>query len=98
MDNQLLRQMYSTSSNAVSKNPNRVMGGLRAHGLNSHTVIAEDGSEQSVPSQRYVETLEQKVAELTATVSNLEKQIQKLNRTVNNQQNQINTVTRNVTQ
>jgi peptidoglycan hydrolase CwlO-like protein len=98
MNNQLLRQMYSAAPSSASKNPNRVMGGLRAHGLNSHTVIAEDGSEHAVPSQRYVETLEEKVAELHATVKNLEKQLQKLNRTVNNQQNQINTVTRNFTQ
>lgn len=94
----LLRQMYGASAHVPRKNPNRVMGGLRAHGLNSYTVIAEDGSEQSVPSQKYVETLEQKVTELGSKVTNLESEVQKLKRTLNNHQNQINTITRNNTQ
>jgi predicted RNase H-like nuclease (RuvC/YqgF family) len=97
MTNQLLRAMYSSKSLAQPKNPNRVMGGLRAHGMNSYTVIAEDGSEQAVPSQRYVETLEQKVLEQTTAIKEMQKQIERLNRNTNNLKNQINTVTRNST-
>ena len=97
MTNNMLHSMYGNKNTEQTKNPNRVMGGLRAHGMNSYTVIAEDGSEQSVPSQRYVETLEQKVADLSNMLKETQKHIQVLNRTTNNLQNQINTVTRNST-
>lgn len=97
MKNSLLRSMYSSQPNVVNKNPNRVMGGLRAHGMNSYTIIAEDGSEQAVPSQRYVETLEQKVAEQSNVIKEMQRNLQRVNRNLNNLNNQINTVTRNST-
>lgn len=97
MKKDFLHSMYSSQSSAVNKNPNRVMGGLRAHGMNSYTIIAEDGSEQAVPSQRYVETLEQKVAEQSNVIKEMQKNLQRVNRNLNNLHNQINTVTRNST-
>jgi len=94
MQSSFLTTMYGTKTASSNKNPNRVMGGLRAHGMNSYTLIAEDGSEQSVASQRYVETLEQKVADQARIIKEMQNQMRKLTRDTNNLQNQINTVTR----
>ena len=94
MQSSFLTTMYGAKTTSPNKNPNRVMGGLRAHGLNSYTIIAEDGSEQSVASQRYVETLEQKVADQARVIKEMQNQMSKLARDTNNLQNQINTVTR----
>lgn len=97
MDNQLLRTMYSGAKSTPSKNPNRVMGGLRASGVNSLTIIAEDGSEQAIPSQRYVETLEQKVRDQGTVIKEMQNNLNRVTRNITNLQNQINTVTRNST-
>ena len=48
----------------VEKNPNRVAGGLRAQGVNSFTMLGEDGQEKEVPSQKYVNSLEEQVRKL----------------------------------
>lgn len=45
----------------TDKNPNRVAGGLRAQGVDHFIMIAEDGSEKEIPSQRYVQSLEERI-------------------------------------
>jgi hypothetical protein len=64
-----LKRMYSNTSTEgkmpkVEKNPNRVAGGLRAQGVNSFTMLGEDGQEKEVPSQKYVNSLEEQVRKL----------------------------------
>lgn len=49
------------SFEAGHKNPNRVSGGLRAQGVDQVTFISEDGSEQSVPTAKYVQSLEERI-------------------------------------
>jgi len=56
-----LNKMYGRTSPGpqptVEKNPNRVSGGLRAQGVDTLTILSEDGFEKEIPSKRYVQTL-----------------------------------------
>ena len=56
--------MYNSgtqSAKTTEKNPNRVAGGLRAQGQDTYTMLDEDGYEKQIPTQRYVQTLEERV-------------------------------------
>jgi hypothetical protein len=81
-----INQMYSrgrdTATTASSKNPNRVLGGLRGQGVDHYSILGKDNIERSVPTQKYVQGLEQKINEQDARIINLEKKI----RSVNNDQ------------
>ena len=62
-----LKRMYNSTSQSAEvpeKNPNRVSGGLKAQGMNSFTMLGEDGFEKEVPTQRYVNSLEEQVKHL----------------------------------
>jgi hypothetical protein len=64
------RPQQSTESN---KNPNRVMGGLRAQGVDSYKILGEDGVEKEIPTQSYVRALEDKLRKLDARLTYVEK-------------------------
>ena len=74
--------MYNSKLPQVStndKNPNRVLGGLKGAGVNAYTMLGEDGTEKMVPTQAYVQALEEKVKQQDARLAMLEKQIRRLN-------------------
>lgn len=71
------RPIQSTESN---KNPNRVMGGLRAQGVDSYRILDEDGIEKEIPTQRYVRSLEDKLRAQSAVIETLQKQINRLSK------------------
>jgi hypothetical protein len=78
-----LNKMYGrTPSKAKTedKNPNRVMGGLRAQGVDSYRILGEDGVEKEIPTQRYVRSLEDKLRSQSVIIENLQKQINRLSR------------------
>jgi hypothetical protein len=77
-----LSKMYSRSNEPApsQKNANRVLGGLRGQGVDHYSVLGEDGVERSVPTQKYVQGLEQKVREQDSRLTVLEKKL----RTVTN--------------
>ena len=54
------------------KNPNRVLGGLRGQGVDTMTVLGEDGTEHTIPSQKYVQGLEEKLRIQDARIAKLE--------------------------
>jgi hypothetical protein len=59
-----LNRMYGSRpavTNTVDKNPNRVVGGLKGHGADHYTMLGEDGSEQKIPTHKYVQALEEKL-------------------------------------
>lgn len=73
-----LRKMYnsvSQSATAPEKNPNRVSGGLRAQGHDSFTMLGEDGIEKRIPTQQYVQSLEEKVKRLQEQTALLERKL-----------------------
>ncbi len=74
-----LNKMYGRSTQKPAlesnKNPNRVAGGLRAQGVNTLTILGENGQEQHIPSQRYVESLEEQVKKQRAAINVLERKL-----------------------
>ena len=78
-----LNKMYGRSApktKTEDKNPNRVMGGLRAQGVDSYRILGEDGVEKEIPTQRYVRSLEDKLKAQSAIIETLQKQINRLSR------------------
>jgi len=75
-----LAKMYGRSkptpeSSSSDKNPNRVSGGLKAQGADHFTMIAENGLEQQIPTQRYVQSLEEQSRKQRAAITVLERKL-----------------------
>jgi hypothetical protein len=80
-----LNQMYGRKSqdqtqSSSNKNPNRVLGGLRGQGADMMTVLGEDGTQHTIPSQKYVQGLEEKIRTQDARLTRLEQQLRRVNR------------------
>jgi len=75
-----LNQMYgrkpqSALTQSPDKNPNRVSGGLKAQGGDHFTMVAENGMEQQIPTQRYVQSLEEQSRKQRAAITVLERKL-----------------------
>ena len=80
-----LNQMYGRNKpdqtqSSSNKNPNRVLGGLRGQGADMMTVLGEDGTQHTIPSQKYVQGLEEKIRIQDARLTRLEQQLRRVNR------------------
>ena len=80
-----LNQMYGRNKpdqtqSSSNKNPNRVLGGLRGQGADMMTVLGEDGTQHTIPSQKYVQGLEEKIRTQDARLTRLEQQLRRVNR------------------
>jgi hypothetical protein len=75
-----LNRMYGGTRAAPesNKNTNRVLGGLRGQGADHYSILGEDGVERNVPTQKYVQSLEQKLRDQDARMSVLEKKIRNM--------------------
>jgi cell division protein FtsB len=60
------------------KNPNRVLGGLKGAGVDTFTMLGEDGMEKRIPTEAYVRGLEEKLRNQDTRIAVLEKQIRRL--------------------
>jgi hypothetical protein len=81
-----LAKMYGKSSGTTpepesAKNPNRVAGGLRAQGVDTLSILGEDGQERQIPSHRYVQSLEEQVKKQRAAIDILERKLARVERT-----------------
>lgn len=65
-------------SSVNEKNPNRVSGGLKGQGLDHYVMISEDGTEQQVPSHRYVQSLEDQLRKQRAAINLLERKLSRI--------------------
>ena len=74
------RKSPAQTQSSSDKNPNRVLGGLRGQGADMMTVLGEDGTQHTIPSQKYVQGLEEKLRTQDARITMLEKQLRRLNR------------------
>lgn len=77
-----LNKMYGArapQATTSDKNPNRVLGGLKGAGVNTFTMLGEDGIEKRIPTEAYVQALEEKVKQQDARLAVLEKQIRRIN-------------------
>lgn len=78
-----LNRMYgkkspSQTQSKSEKNPNRVLGGLRGQGVDTMTVLGEDGTQHTIPSQKYVTGIEDKLRATESRVAYLERQVRRL--------------------
>lgn len=77
-----LNKMYGRNSNNLQpqhdKNPNRVLGGLKGAGVDTFSMLGEDGLEKRIPTEAYVKGLEQKVRQQDARLNVLEKKLRSL--------------------
>ena len=71
----------SQTQSKSEKNPNRVAGGLRAQGADHVLMLGEDGTETQVPTQRYVQSLEEQVRKQRAEIAALQKKTSRLEQT-----------------
>ena len=82
-----LNRMYGSKTEELKssdKNPNRVSGGLKAQGVDRIVMVAEDGSEQTVATHKYVQSLEEQVRKHRAAITVLERKLQRLSTNVDN--------------
>lgn len=90
-----LNKMYSKSPQQTKnqKNPARVSGGLRAQGVDSFEFLDENGSVNQVPSQRYVNSLEEQLKTIRQQNNILEKKTNRLTTQVQNMEVMIKNLT-----
>ena len=70
------------SEKELTKNPNRVAGGLKGQGVDHFTMLGEDGSELQIPSQRYVSSLEEQIRKQRAALTVLERKLSRCEKIV----------------
>jgi len=69
------RNKPDQTQSSSNKNPNRVTGGLRAQGVDTVTMLGEDGSQMEVPSLQYVRSLEEQSKKQRAALNVLERKV-----------------------
>lgn len=75
-----LTRMYSKNSqnqSSFDKNPNRVSGGLKAQGVDSVTIVSENGDESLVPSHKYVQSLEQQIKKQRSVIDVMDRRLRR---------------------
>ena len=70
------------SSNTSDKNPNRVSGGLKGQGVDHIVMVSEDGAENQIPTQRYVQSLEDQIRKQRAAMTVLERKFARQTKTL----------------
>ena len=74
-----LNKMYGRQSKntqpSTDKNPNRVTGGLKAQGVDTITMLGEDGSSRELPTLEYVRSLEEQSKKQRAAITVLERKL-----------------------
>jgi len=73
-----LNTMYGRSAPSPkesNKNPNRVAGGIRGQGANTIAMLGEDGVERILPTQKYVQALEEQIRKQQAAINVLERKL-----------------------
>ncbi len=78
--------MYSrTTAKQVTKadkNPNRVLGGLKGQGVDHIVMVSEDGAENQIPTQRYVQSLEDQIRKQRTAITVLERKLARQTKTL----------------
>ena len=76
-----LNTMYGRSApspNESKKNPNRVAGGIRGQGGDTIAMLGEDGVERILPTQKYVQALEEQIRKQQAAINVLERKLNRI--------------------
>jgi hypothetical protein len=87
-----LKTMYghkskdSSTQPTSNKNPNRVTGGIKGQGVDHIVMVSEDGYENHVPAMKYVQSLEEQLRKLRATMTVLERKLTRADAAITNLQ------------
>jgi hypothetical protein len=89
-----LNRMYGKNSlqstaKTVDKNPARVSGGLRGHGQDHLVMVSENGLETQIPTQRYVQSLEEQIRKQRAFLNVLERKVARCDAAIEQLKNSI---------
>ena len=77
------RQPQQTQPSPTSdKNPNRVTGGLKGQGVDHIVMVSEDGMENQIPTQRYVQSLEDQLRKQRSAITVLERKLARQTKTL----------------
>ena len=81
-----LNKMYGRNkpqqTQSSDMNPNRVAGGLRAQGVDTFEMLGEDGSIQKIPTQAYVQSLEDQIRKQRAVMDVLERKLNRCDKSI----------------
>ena len=81
-----LNKMYGGNTTQLEhpsgKNPNRVTGGIKGQGVDHIVMVSEDGLENEVPTHKYVQSLEEQLRKLRATISVLDRKLNRQGTTI----------------
>jgi hypothetical protein len=83
------RKQVSAIERSNEKNPNRVAGGLRAQGVDTFSMLGEDGMEKRIPTHAYVQSLEEQIRKQRAVIDVLERKVTRLQTSVESIQTRI---------
>ena len=72
------RNKANPTQSSSDKNPNRVTGGLKGQGVDHVVMVSEDGAENQIPTQRYVQSLEDQIRKQRAAINVLERKISRV--------------------
>ena len=76
------RNKPAQTQSSSDKNPNRVTGGLKGQGVDHLTMLGEDGSQQQIPTLKYVQSLEEQIRKQRAAISVLERKLARQESTI----------------
>ncbi len=85
------RKQVPALEKSSDKNPNRVTGGLRAQGADHFSMLGEDGVERQIPTQKYVQSLEEQLRKQRAVTDVLERKLTRLQTSFDALQNSLRT-------
>ena len=71
-------QKKTQESQSSDKNPNRVTGGLKGQGVDHILMVSENGLENKIPTQRYVQSLEEQLRSQRAAITVINRKLMRV--------------------
>ena len=71
-------QKTTQESQSLDKNPNRVTGGLKGQGVDHILMVSENGLENKIPTQRYVQSLEEQLRSQRAAITVINRKLMRV--------------------
>lgn len=75
-------QKKTQESQSSDKNPNRVTGGLKGQGVDHVVMVSENGLENKIPTQRYVQSLEDQLRKQRAAITVIDRKLMRVETSV----------------
>ena len=75
-------QKKTQETPSSDKNPNRVTGGLKGQGVDHVVMVSENGLENKIPTQRYVQSLEDQLRKQRAAITVIDRKLMRVETSV----------------